>query len=201
MINLCIDGTTYDIRWVRGHRGALGNELADEAAKLGSKSVRGNIVLPLAPATMKRKIHEKIKSLWNREWMSDPDWCRQTKYFYKSAHKRKTDSLLVYGKEATSRFVRFITGHAFLRKHNAYVRHGRRPNQILPFDEIKCRMCGKSIEEPAHIIRECEAFCLERWEEFNCQEWPPNMDWTVDQMIRFINKSRVKELEEEQDTE
>ena len=60
LTNLCIDGTTCDIRWVRGHSGALGNELADEAAKLGSKSKRGNTVIPTAVSTIKRKIHEKI---------------------------------------------------------------------------------------------------------------------------------------------
>ena len=131
--------------------------------------------------------------------MSDPDWCRQTKYFYKSAHKRKTDSLLVYGKEATSRFVRFITGHAFLRKHNAYVRYEKKPNQVLPFDEIKCRMCGKSIEEPEHIIRECEAFFAERYDEFGCLEWHSGTDWKVDQMMKFLGQPRVSNLEEEQD--
>ena len=28
-------------------------------------------------------------------------------------------------------------------------------------------------------------------DEFNCLEWLPDMVWTVDQMIRFINKTRV----------
>ena len=31
---LCNDGTTCDIRWVRDHGNVLGNELADEAAKI-----------------------------------------------------------------------------------------------------------------------------------------------------------------------
>ena len=148
LINLCKDGTTCDIKWVPGHKGILGYELADEAAKLGSFSKKGNIVLPLAPSTMKRKIQEGTNSLWTREWMSDPDWCRRTKYFYQSADKRKTDSLLAYGKEVTSRFVRFITGHAFLRKHNAYVRYKRKPNQST---------------KPSHLMRsnaECAANLL-----------------------------------------
>ena len=92
LINLCIDVTTCDIRWVRGHSGALGNELADEAAKLGSKSNRGNTVIPTAASTIKRLIHEKINILWPREWMSNQDWCRQTKYFYKKSRQRENKS-------------------------------------------------------------------------------------------------------------
>ena len=63
--------------------------------------------------------------------------------------------------------MRFLTGHAFLRKHNAYVKYKKKPNQVIPFDEVKCRMCEISNEEPAHIIKECEAFS-ERFEEFGC---------------------------------
>ena len=87
LLKLCKDGTTCDIRWVRGHSGALGNELADEATKLGSKSNRGNTAIPTAVSTIKRKIREKINILWSREWMSNPDWCRQTKYFNKKVDK------------------------------------------------------------------------------------------------------------------
>ena len=146
---------------------------------------------------MKRKICEKINFLWTQEWMSDPDWCRQTKYFYKKVDKGKTNALLRFGKEATSRFVRFLTGHAFLRKHNAYVKYKKKPNQVIPFDEVKCRMCGESKEEPAHIIRECEAFSAERYEEFGCPEWHSDREWNVDHMMQFLNKVRVKNLEED----
>ena len=182
--------------------GILGNEMSDEAAKLGSKSTIGNLVVPTAPSTIKRKIHEKIISQWTKEWMSNPEWCRQTKCFYKKVDKKKTHSLLKYGKDVTSRFIRFITGHAFLRKQNAYVRYGPGSNQEnIPFDEIKCRMCGESVEEPVHIIKECEAFWQERFQEFECIEWHPDKEWNVDQMIRFLNEIRVRNLEEEEETD
>ena len=153
----------------------------------------------MAQATIKRKIKEKIDSLWAKEWMSNPDFARQTKYFFKKAEPGKTKALLKFGKEATSRFIRFITGHGFLRKQNAYVAHGT--NEGIPFEETKYRMCGEAKEEPAHIIRECEAFCLERLEAFNYLECPPDMEWTVNQMMRFLNKTRVRNLEEEEETD
>ena len=153
----------------------------------------------MAKATIKRRIKEKTDSQWAREWMFNPDFARQTKYFYKKADPGKTKALLKHGKEATSRFIRFITGHAFTKKQNAYVAHGT--NQGIPFEEVKCRKCGEAKEEPAHIIRECEALWQERLNEFNCLEWLSDMEWTVDQMMRFINHTQVRNLEAEQDTE
>ena len=101
--------------------------------------------------------------------MTNPNFARQTKHFYNKADPGKTKALLKHGEETTSRFIRFITGHAFTRKQNAYVAHGS--NEGIAFEEVKCRMCGEAKEEPAHIIRECEVFCLERWQEFNWQTW------------------------------
>ena len=48
----------------------------------GSKSHGPKEVMPMAHATIKRRIKEKIDSQWAREWMSNPDFARQTKYFY-----------------------------------------------------------------------------------------------------------------------
>ena len=92
--------------------------------------------------------------------------------------------------------MRFLTGHAFLRKHNAYVKYKKKPNQVIPFDEVKCRMCEISNEEPAHIFKECEAFSVERIEEFGCLEWHTDREWSVDQMMRFLNRTRVRDLED-----
>ena len=131
--------------------------------------------------------------------MTNPNFARQTKHFYNKADPGKTKALLKHGKETTSRFIRFITGHAFTRKQNAYVAHGT--NEGITFEEVKCRMCGEAKEEPAHIIRECESLWQERLDEFNCLEWLTDMDWTVDQMMRFINKTRVRNFEDDQDSE
>ena len=68
-------------------------------------------------------------------------------------------------------------------------------------EEVKCRKCSEATEEPAHIIKDCEAFWQERLDEFNCLKWLPDMEWTVDQMIRFLKKPRVQNLEEESDNE
>ena len=66
-------------------------------------------------------------------------------------------------------------------------------------DPLTSRRRVEAKEEPAHIIiRECEAFWQERLEEFNNLEWQSETNWTVDQMIRFLNKARVKNLEEEE---
>ena len=151
--------------------------------------------MPMAKATIKRRLKEKVDSLWAREWMSNPDFARQTKYFFQKADPGKTKALLKYGREVTSTFIRFVTGHGFLRKQNAYVAQGK--ENTSP-EEIKCRKCGEAVEEPAHIIRECEYFWQERLDEFNCLEWLPDMEWTTDQMIRFLMKEKVKSMEIEE---
>ena len=50
--------------------------------------------------------------------------------------------------------------------------------------KFNSRMCVKSFEEPEHIIRGCEAFFAERYDEFGCL-WHSGTDWKVDQMMKF----------------
>ena len=61
-------------------------------------------------------------------------------------------------------------------------------------------MCGNSPEEPVHIIKECDAFCQERY-VFDCVEWYSDRDWSVDQMIRFLEKIQIRNLENEDEAE
>ena len=50
----------------------------------------------------------------------------------------------------------------------------------------KCRMCETSVEEPAHIIKDCKAFSVERFKELGCLEWHTDTEWNVDQMMHFL---------------
>ena len=53
--------------------------------------------------------------------------------------------------------VRFLTGHAFLRRQNAIVDQGINP----PLGDVSCRMCEDPVmdETPHHLITECDALC------------------------------------------
>ena len=77
------------------------------------------------------------------------------------------------------------------------MKYKKEPNQVIPFDEVKCRMCGVSNEEPAQIIKECEAFLVEKFEDFGCLEWHTDREWSVDQMMHFLNRTRERNLEDE----
>ena len=44
------------------------------------------------------------------------------------------------------------------------------------------------------------AWCLiwaERFEEFGCLEWHTDREWSVDQMMHFLNRTRERNLEDE----
>ena len=55
------------------------------------------------------------------------------------------------------------------------------------------------VEEPVHIIAKCfMAIMAERYGEFNCLEWQLDTEWDISQMMRFLEKTRVTNLEEEE---
>ena len=142
------------LHYIEAHKGWKFNELADKNAKKGADMVASP---ENTPSASKRSLHNVIECMINEEWLKlwekDPA-CRQAKYFIMEPSTVRARLLLQNDRETLGRLVRYLTGHAFLRVHNAIVLTGLNP----PPGDNSCRLCEDKVmkETPHHIITECE---------------------------------------------
>lgn len=111
---------TVKLHWIKAHKGHIGNEEADLAAKAGAQSKRLT-TLEAKPALA--RIKQKITVHFHREW--DHQWryptknqatCRHTKVFFPNVDSKKANHLMGLSRPKLSLAVRMITGHCFLQK-------------------------------------------------------------------------------------
>ena len=132
------------------------------------------------PPPSRRSIHNAIESMimtqWEALWVNSDEY-RQTKYFVGIPSKVRAKLLLEIPREPLGRLIRFLTGHAFLRRHNAIVFHGLNP----PPGDVSCRLCEDkySDETPHHLITECDRFCLWRAETLGGYVLDEYPQWTT----------------------
>ena len=112
-------------------------------------------------------------------------------------YKSKTDTLLKYPRGIVSQVVRFLTGHAFLRRQNKIVLTGLNP----PPGDNSCRLCEDSEyeETPHHIIVECDRLCNWRAEtlgQYILEEFP---GWNPLPLIKFLGHKMITLLETDED--
>ena len=195
-------GSTNDLKlhYIKAHvpeEGVLGskyNELADALAKKGAKSNR-RVELP---KPSKRSVHSVIDELtfteWSKRWENQPGH-RQSKYFLQGPSKSRSIKFMELSREILGRIVRFLTGHAFLKRHNAIVAQGVCP----PVGDVSCRICEDPImeETPYHLITECEALCFwrsETMQQYITDEIPV---WEPQGLIKFLSSKDLILLETE----
>ena len=180
------------LHWIAGHKGYKGNEMADKLANDGVGSqIQGPIPLP-----SKKSLFSEIESMtmsdWELKWDREPG-CRQSKFFLMSPSKRNAKYLFENPRDTIGQAVRYLTGHAFLRRHNAIVENGISP----PPGDVSCRMCEDPDmdETPHHLITECEALCGWRSQtmgSFLLNEYPT---WDIQSLIKFIRHKDLILLE------
>ena len=97
-----------------------------------------------------------------------------------------------------TKFLEYITGHAFLRRQNRIVEYNSKDN-----DGIKdCRVCNTKDEEtPHHIITSCPVMAWRRNDYFHTPDRLPTYftHWRVDQMVGFLDTLELRDLEASQD--
>ena len=109
------------LRYVKAHVGHKGNEMADKAAKLAARRpVPLSKPLCFIPRSMYNQlIRDALYTAWQKRW--DVSSVSQTKVWFPTPRPKASRQLLSQPRKVFSRFVRFITGHCFLRYQRALV--------------------------------------------------------------------------------
>jgi hypothetical protein len=140
----------------------------------------GNTVKP-AMCLVKRELKELMNKKWAARWVADKR-IKQSKIFFSGPESKKSDAIIKRCRSSVGRLIRFILGHAFLRRQSAIVAQGRYP----PVGDVSSY--SEWDETPAHIILDCPAFGSWRQAVFDVWELPlVNPDWTVMALDKFLS--------------
>jgi hypothetical protein len=134
----------------------------------------------------------KTNKDWQDRWTSRVD-CRQTKYFYPNLDPKKAKELITHSRPVVGRTIRWLIGHAFLKRHNAVIMQ----NTIhYPQGDINCRLCAEEeAETPHHIICACPALCAERAEFLLGHQLVDVPEWEINGLIAFTSMQDLILLE------
>ena len=177
------------LHYIAAHKGWEGNERADELAKSGVDLEVNPTNVPLpSKRSLNSRIEFAISQEWEYLWEQSPEY-RQTKYFIGGPSKVTANLLLQNSREVLGRLVRFLTGHAFLRRQNAIVFHGINP----PPGNVSCRFCEDvySDETPHHLITECDRFSLWRGETLGAYVLDEYPEWDVPSLTKFLSHKEI----------
>ena len=184
-LNYLGSNATVTLKWIKGHAGYTGNELADMLAKQASEQVHEGPgpILPLPASAVKAATRQQTIEKWISRW-DGMNECRQTKIFFPSPNIKLSKELLNQNRSDLGLCIRHLTGHSFFRYHKS---------KVNPVVDPTCRLCGDSREESSHIILHCPHFQEQRFQIFF--EYQPTAIHTVWQLHLFLTQPDLADLE------
>lgn len=182
-LNKLAKNNTVIINWVKAHQGHVGNEVADNLAKQGSKRKISDKTSP-PQNFFNTLIETKTYKKWETFWVN-LDGHRQSKIFYKAPNKKLSKHLLKLNRTELSNIVRITTGFNNLLYQR--VKTGQTTNST-------CRICEiHDPEDAEHIVKECPK--LMEWRE-DClgSRFLEDDIWTADGMNKFLKHNSIRTL-------
>ena len=170
------------LQWIKAHVGHVGNEAADNNAKMGVKRVSEGPepFIPLPTSYLNQQTESTYENMWLQSWKSDPNFCEQTKLWIKRPTK-KFISFLKRDRLTVGKLIQFITGHCNLRKHQFRIGKQIDPN---------CRLCNSVMETPWHLATECPRLQNIREKVFHGPVLH-SFSWSAEQLLRFCKESSI----------
>jgi len=159
------DKYSLTLRWTAGHISIAGNEKADSKAKNAAASLSSDKELlppylrkPLLinPSAVKRKLIDKLKKDWKKEWHESARGMNVLKIDSTTPSDRfiKTISNEKLSREASSRIAQLRLRHVPL---NSYLYKFKRT------DKDNCPACSTKNETIVHFLLHCTHYAFERW--------------------------------------
>ena len=153
------------VRWIPGHKGVLGNELADAEAKRAAESLDNSSArrmlprylqaapLPHSVSAIKQWHRKALMKKWKEEWTTSPRYIRAKAIDpdMPSSHFLKLINPLP--KKCTSVYIQLCTNHAPLNYHL---------NCIGKRDSPHCQHCVDKEETAHHFLLDCPHYARER---------------------------------------
>ena len=164
---------------------------ADAAAVKGAQE--SALMVNDPPALPKATIHLEsrlmVYSIWRKEWDNlPPNFARQTKnWFPKGPRAKLSYAILRLPRIACGQMIQFMTGHNFLKRHQAIINKG---------GDSRCRFCDKGEESTEHIMSYCDNFATLRQILFNDPyPQPPYDNLPLEQVLNFLRMAKINTLE------
>ena len=127
-------------------------------------------------------IKAKIWQEWKKEWEWYPE-ARQAHYLI-GGPSQKFNQIYKLGRESISPLIQYVTGHAFLGRHDRIVELGNGT------EAATCRFCKAADETPHHVLTKCEPLALRRHDWFANQTLPTYFfKWKLYELLGFMELS------------
>src|SRR5438552_806337 len=134
------------LEWVPGHMNIKGNELADKAAKKGTKLQRIAAESYISLAFIKKKVKESALTEWHKTWQDSKKKGKHYNQFEcKPKWKIKEKTIK---KQIWSTYIQLKLGHGYFKSYL---------NRLSNYNSELCQFCNTK-ENPEHLLLHCERY-------------------------------------------